>query len=100
MKRRYQLHDEDVSDGNCNFMSAIPTASTNYAALDNDQWDDLANCGWCAEVSCVDDQCTDQSATAIVQILDRCPECSSGDLDLSPCGGFRTRTPTGGAGTP
>ncbi|KAG6604685.1 Carbohydrate-binding protein [Phytophthora cinnamomi] len=74
----------DVSDGNCNFMSAIPTASTNYAALNNDQWDDLANCGRCAEVSCVDDQCTDQSATAIVQILDRCPECSSGDLDLSP----------------
>jgi expansin (peptidoglycan-binding protein) len=74
----------DVSDGNCNFMSAIPTASTNYAALNNDQWDDLANCGRCAEVSCIDDQCTDQSTTAIVQILDRCPECSSGDLDLSP----------------
>ncbi|GMF31342.1 unnamed protein product [Phytophthora fragariaefolia] len=74
----------DVSDGNCNFMSAIPTAATNYAALNNDQWDGLANCGRCAEVSCIDDQCTDQSATAIVQILDRCPECSSGDLDLSP----------------
>ncbi|KAL3666387.1 hypothetical protein V7S43_008638 [Phytophthora oleae] len=74
----------DVSSGNCNFMSAIPTASTNYAALNNDQWDDLANCGRCAEVSCIDDQCTDQTTTAIVQILDRCPECSSGDLDLSP----------------
>ncbi|KAG1686352.1 hypothetical protein DVH05_006656 [Phytophthora capsici] len=74
----------DVSAGNCNFMSAIPTASTNYAALNNDQWDDLANCGRCAEVSCIDDQCTDQTTTAIVQILDRCPECSSGDLDLSP----------------
>ncbi|GMF31711.1 unnamed protein product [Phytophthora lilii] len=74
----------DVSSGNCNFMSAIPTASTNYAALNNDQWDGLANCGRCAEVSCIDDQCTDQTTTAIVQILDRCPECSSGDLDLSP----------------
>ncbi|ETI44409.1 hypothetical protein F441_10803 [Phytophthora nicotianae CJ01A1] len=74
----------DISSGNCNFMSAIPTASTNYAALNNDQWDNLANCGRCAEVSCIDDQCTDQTTTAIVQILDRCPECSSGDLDLSP----------------
>ncbi|KAG6966803.1 hypothetical protein JG688_00006575 [Phytophthora aleatoria] len=74
----------DISSGNCNFMSAIPTASTNYAALNNDQWDNLANCGRCAEVSCIDDQCADQTTTAIVQILDRCPECSSGDLDLSP----------------
>lgn len=74
----------DVSDGNCNFMSAISIASTNYAALNSDQWDDLANCGRCAEVSCIDDQCEDQSTTAIVQILDKCPECSSGDLDLSP----------------
>ncbi|KAG7397254.1 hypothetical protein PHYBOEH_001066 [Phytophthora boehmeriae] len=74
----------DVSSGNCNFMSAISTASTNYAALNNDQWDNLANCGRCAEVSCIDDQCTDQTTTAVVQILDRCPECSSGDLDLSP----------------
>ncbi|KAF4037318.1 putative carbohydrate-binding module family 63 protein [Phytophthora infestans] len=74
----------DVSSGNCNFMSAVPTASTNYAALNNDQWDNLANCGRCAEVSCIDDQCADQTTTAIVQILDRCPECSSGDLDLSP----------------
>ncbi|KAF4320450.1 hypothetical protein JM18_003582 [Phytophthora kernoviae] len=74
----------DVSSGNCNFMSAISTASTNYAALNNDQWDNLANCGRCAEVSCIDDQCEDQTTTAVVQILDRCPECSSGDLDLSP----------------
>ncbi|RLN20732.1 hypothetical protein BBJ28_00001032 [Nothophytophthora sp. Chile5] len=74
----------EVSSGNCNFMSAISIASTNYAALNNDQWDDLANCGRCAEVSCIDDQCEDQTTTAIVQILDRCPECSSGDLDLSP----------------
>ncbi|KAG2772391.1 hypothetical protein PC129_g10697 [Phytophthora cactorum] len=74
----------DISSGNCNFMSAIPTASTNYAALNNDQWDNLANCGRCAEVSCIDDHCADQTTTAIVQILDRCPECSSGDLDLSP----------------
>jgi expansin (peptidoglycan-binding protein) len=72
------------SSGNCNFMSALSTASTNYAALNQDQWDSLANCGRCAEVSCIDDSCTVQNKTEVVQILDRCPECSSGDLDLSP----------------
>ncbi|KAF4320449.1 hypothetical protein BBO99_00005467 [Phytophthora kernoviae] len=73
-----------VSSGNCNFMSAISIATTNYAALNNDQWDDLANCGRCAQVSCVDSRCADPTATAIVQIVDRCPECKLGDLDLSP----------------
>ncbi|RLN55428.1 hypothetical protein BBJ29_002658 [Phytophthora kernoviae] len=73
-----------VSSGNCNFMSAISIATTNYAALNNAQWDDLANCGRCAQVSCVDSRCTDPTATAIVQIVDRCPECKLGDLDLSP----------------
>ncbi|RLN20738.1 hypothetical protein BBJ28_00001034 [Nothophytophthora sp. Chile5] len=74
----------EVSSGNCNFMSAISVAPTNYAALNQVQWDDLANCGRCAEVSCIDEACVDQTATSIVQILDRCPECNYGDLDLSP----------------
>ncbi|KAG1686353.1 hypothetical protein DVH05_015165 [Phytophthora capsici] len=73
-----------VSSGNCNFMSAIPTASTNYVALNQAQWDTLGNCGRCIEVSCVDEQCTVQNKTAVVQVLDRCPECAHGALDLSP----------------
>jgi expansin (peptidoglycan-binding protein) len=73
-----------VSSGNCNFMSAIPTASTNYVALNQAQWDSLGNCGRCIEVSCIDEQCTVQNKTAVVQVLDRCPECAHGALDLSP----------------
>ncbi|KAG7380083.1 hypothetical protein PHYPSEUDO_007789 [Phytophthora pseudosyringae] len=73
-----------VSSGNCNFMSATPTASTNYVALNQAQWDTLGNCGRCIEVSCVDAQCTAQNKTAVVQVLDRCPECAHGALDLSP----------------
>ncbi|KAG7397253.1 hypothetical protein PHYBOEH_001065 [Phytophthora boehmeriae] len=73
-----------VSSGNCNFMSAGTSASTNYVALNQEQWDNLGNCGRCIEVSCVDDQCTAKNKTAVVQVLDRCPECKSGDLDLSP----------------
>ncbi|RLN20744.1 hypothetical protein BBJ28_00001027 [Nothophytophthora sp. Chile5] len=74
----------DTSAGNCNFMSALSFASTNYAALNNEQWDGLQNCGRCAEVSCADDRCADQTTTEVVQLLDRCPECAHGALDLSP----------------
>ncbi|UIZ27819.1 hypothetical protein KXD40_004718 [Peronospora effusa] len=74
----------EVSSGNCNFMSAIPTASTNFVALNEEQWNTLGNCGRCIEVSCIDAQCTVQNKTAVVQVLDRCPECAHGALDLSP----------------
>ncbi|OWZ03901.1 hypothetical protein PHMEG_00024290 [Phytophthora megakarya] len=73
-----------VSSGNCNFMSVIPSASTNYVALNQAQWESLGNCGRCIEVSCIDEQCTANNKTAVVQVLDRCPECAHGALDLSP----------------
>lgn len=73
-----------TSAGNCNLMSALDFATTDYAALNNEQWDGLQHCGRCAEVSCADDRCADQSKSTVVQILDRCPECKHGDLDLSP----------------
>nr|UPT50364.1 expansin-like protein EXLX7 [Phytophthora infestans] len=73
-----------VSAGNCNLMSWNSIAPTNYAALNNEQWDNLGNCGRCALVSCSDEACEDQTASSIVQIVDRCPECKYGDLDLSP----------------
>ncbi|TMW59203.1 hypothetical protein Poli38472_007348 [Pythium oligandrum] len=72
------------SAGNCNFMASAPAAATNYAAMNTPQWADSKNCGRCAEVSCSDSRCADQSKTEIVYILDRCPECQHGDLDVSP----------------
>ncbi|DAZ96679.1 TPA: hypothetical protein N0F65_009146 [Lagenidium giganteum] len=72
-----------TSAGNCNFMNALPDADVNYAALNSDQWDGSINCGRCAQVWCDDSRCT-STAKATVQILDRCPECKKGDLDLSP----------------
>ncbi|KAF1322090.1 Expansin protein 5, partial [Globisporangium splendens] len=73
-----------VSQGNCNFMASAADAATNYAAINQAQWDNLKNCGRCAQVSCVDDACPDKSVSEIVHIVDRCPECKQGDLDLSP----------------
>jgi expansin (peptidoglycan-binding protein) len=74
----------EVSSGNCNFMSANGIAAANYAALNEVQWRNLSNCGRCAQVSCIDSRCADPTASAVVQIVDRCPECKYGDLDLSP----------------
>ncbi|CAI5712978.1 unnamed protein product [Hyaloperonospora brassicae] len=74
----------DTSSGNCNMMSALDFATTDYAALNNDQWNGLENCGRCAEVTCSDSRCADKTKSVVVQILDRCPECKHGDLDLSP----------------
>ncbi|KAL3659855.1 hypothetical protein V7S43_015157 [Phytophthora oleae] len=72
-----------VSAGNCNFMYD-PGVGDNYAALNSEQWDSTLNCGRCAEVSCADSRCSDTTSTQTVYIVDRCPECSKGDLDLSP----------------
>uniref|UniRef100_A0AAV1UUF9 Expansin-like EG45 domain-containing protein n=1 Tax=Peronospora matthiolae TaxID=2874970 RepID=A0AAV1UUF9_9STRA len=72
-----------VSSGNCNFMYD-PGVKTNYAALNDKQWEKTNNCGRCAEVSCDDDKCPDKSKSSVVYLVDRCPECKHGDLDLSP----------------
>ncbi|KAE8965800.1 hypothetical protein PR003_g23426 [Phytophthora rubi] len=72
-----------VSAGNCNFMYD-PGVGDYYAALNSEQWDSTLNCGRCAEVSCDDSRCSDTSSTVTVYIVDKCPECSEGDLDLSP----------------
>ncbi len=73
-----------IGSGNCNFMhSGFAQASTNYVAINNEQWAGLTNCGRCINVKCIDSRCTN-THTAMVQVLDRCPECKYGDLDMSP----------------
>lgn len=71
------------SNGNCNFMSWPFRAVTNYVAINNAQWDQLRSCGRCIEVWCIDPRCTSKSRET-VHVMDRCPECKYGDLDLSP----------------
>ncbi|KAJ0402234.1 hypothetical protein ATCC90586_002215 [Pythium insidiosum] len=73
-----------TSAGNCNFMHMPAEASTKYAAINDAQWSGSMTCGRCAEVSCIDDRCADKSKKEIVYIVDRCPECKQGDLDVSP----------------
>lgn len=59
--------------GNCSF-----DASPDFvAALNDPDYDDAAWCGACAAVD-------GPNGSIVVRIVDRCPECASGDLDLSP----------------
>eukprot|EP00727_Mastigamoeba_balamuthi_P005319 m51a1_g14786 hypothetical protein (223) ;mRNA; r:474112-475114 len=64
-----------TGQGTCSYeaMSDSPLLVT---ALNNPQWANSALCGRGAKV-------TGPAGTAVVKIVDKCPECSSGDLDLS-----------------
>ncbi|EGZ14552.1 hypothetical protein PHYSODRAFT_507213 [Phytophthora sojae] len=64
-------------------MSWPDVAVTKYAALNAEQWEETMNCGRCAQVTCTDASCAGQ-ASEIVYIMDQCPGCAYGDLDLSP----------------
>ncbi|KAI9919816.1 hypothetical protein PsorP6_017744 [Peronosclerospora sorghi] len=70
-------------DGNCNFMSWPKDAATKYAALNTHQWDATMNCGRCAKVWCTDASCAGRQPE-LVYIVDQCPSCKPGGLDLSP----------------
>jgi len=58
--------------GACGF----PASNDFMVAAINDEQYSKANCGKCVEV-------TGPRGTAIVRIVDKCPGCDSGDLDLS-----------------
>lgn len=62
-----------------NWASSLPPAevSTYYAAINGVQFGNSEWCGAWVEV-------TGPVGSAIVQIVDKCPECPYGDLDLSP----------------
>jgi expansin (peptidoglycan-binding protein) len=64
-----------TGEGACSF-DASPN-DLNVAALNSPDWDGSAWCGACADV-------TGPSGSVRVRIVDLCPECASGDLDMSP----------------
>jgi expansin (peptidoglycan-binding protein) len=64
------------------------TADVNIAALNASDWANSAWCGACADVTTADG-----SKTVRVRIVDECPDCSPGQLDLHP-GAFAQLAPT------
>jgi expansin (peptidoglycan-binding protein) len=62
-------------DGACMFGPSPD--DLNVAALNAQDWSTAAYCGACADV-------TGPSGKVRVRLVDQCPECPSGNLDLSP----------------
>ncbi|MCC6553451.1 MAG: hypothetical protein IT372_10590 [Polyangiaceae bacterium] len=67
-------YDADGS-GNCSFPPSPDDLMV--AAMNDTDYQSSAACGACAEI-------TGPDGTITVRIVDRCPECPQGDIDMSP----------------
>ncbi len=70
---RATYYDADGS-GNCSF-DASPD-DLDVAAMDAPEWDNSGVCGACVAIE-------GPRAASTVRIVDQCPECEKGHLDLS-----------------
>lgn len=68
-------YTEADGSGNCSFVATPQNLLV--AAMNHTDYNDAALCGACIELS-------GPKGTVEVRIVDRCPECKSGDVDLSP----------------
>ncbi|KAH7143657.1 RlpA-like double-psi beta-barrel-protein domain-containing protein-containing protein [Dactylonectria macrodidyma] len=67
----------NLSGGNCMFTTYTLPSSIYGTAFSGEIWDNAAHCGACIEV-------TGPSGTITAMIVDQCPECDEGHLDLFP----------------
>ena len=78
-------YSEKVADGTgfaCSYRFLNPWAQTYFAAINSEQWDDGRACGRCVSARCIDSRCTNKDPVTLM-IVDKCPECAHGALDLS-----------------
>lgn len=54
-----------------------------YAAINAPQWNRARQCGRCIQARCVDARCKVKNKWVTVYVMDQCPECKYGDIDLS-----------------
>ncbi|KAF4947975.1 hypothetical protein FGADI_9970 [Fusarium gaditjirri] len=67
----------NLAGGNCMFSTYTLPSGILGTAFSGQKWDNSANCGACIEV-------TGPSGTIKAMIVDKCPECGPGHLDLFP----------------
>ncbi|KAF0686375.1 Aste57867_21819 [Aphanomyces stellatus] len=72
----------DASTGNCGPMAALPSATKYHVAMNDPQYIKGLHCGRCVQIQCTDPRCN-SNKVMMAQITDRCPECKSGDLDMT-----------------
>jgi expansin (peptidoglycan-binding protein) len=61
--------------GNCSL--PVPIGDTLHAAMNNVEYDTSDYCGACVRV-------LGPKGSVILKVVDRCPECLSGDIDMTP----------------
>ena len=66
----------------CSFRTLSPYYQVHFAAMNKHQWNSGLVCGKCISVKCIDPQCKNHDSV-ILKIVDECPECKYGDVDLS-----------------
>ncbi|OUM64896.1 carbohydrate-binding module family 63 protein [Piromyces sp. E2] len=72
-------YGSEKSDGNCSYPTAEYYEDMMYAAINSKQYKDDLGCGACAVVIS-----TEEPYKPIrIRVIDKCPECKHGDLDLS-----------------
>jgi len=79
-------YSDAVPDGSgfaCSFRKIFEHTQTYFAAINIEQWEDGLACGKCVNVWCTDDFCTVKDKKIKMQIVDQCPECKKGDIDMS-----------------
>jgi hypothetical protein len=79
-------YSEAVPDGSgfaCSFRKLFKHTKIYFAAINIEQWENGLSCGRCVNVLCTDPFCTVKNKKVKVQIVDQCPECKKGDIDLS-----------------
>ena len=79
-------YSDEVEDGTnfaCSYRFLPEKAKTNFVAINLPQWDEGRACGKCVNVWCTDPFCTTQFEPVKLMVVDLCPECKEGDLDLS-----------------
>ncbi|KPM40275.1 hypothetical protein AK830_g6281 [Neonectria ditissima] len=67
----------NLSGGNCMFTDYTIPSGIYGTAFSGEIWDNAAHCGACLEI-------TGPTGTITAMIVDQCPECDAGHLDLFP----------------
>lgn len=80
------VYAEKPDGGNCGYPKFSAETTKYFVALPKPMWQDGLNCGRCVEINCtagnVGTNC-DKGKTTVAMVVDSCPECHEGDLDLS-----------------
>ncbi|CAH0478939.1 unnamed protein product [Peronospora belbahrii] len=56
----------------------------NYVTINSNQWNSTQNCGKCVDIVCEDARCTDSAIRVTAFIVDKCTDCQTESLGLSP----------------